>query len=255
MVVDVHSLIKSYKDWLADNITTRETAYAVELTLPILDRDNDYLQLYLKEDKPDVYLLTDAGYTISNLELSGCSLTTEKRRQLLMEAVTGFGITVSDEDDLQTTANDEDFPQKLNNLIQAVLAVDDIAYLTSSNVTTIFINEIKAWLARNKVRYSPNVSLMGKNKIYYSFDILIPASPEAGKPERIIESFGNFDRKQAEALAYRWNEVRYVRDTAQLYVIYNNSRVSKSVQEICSAENIVPVSYTNIESIAQEIRA
>ena len=74
MVADVEKLLQSYKDWMFTQIKTRTVADAVEITLPFLDRDNDYLQVYLLESEPGKYLLTDDGYTISNLELAGCSL-------------------------------------------------------------------------------------------------------------------------------------------------------------------------------------
>ena len=255
MVINIDELLHSYKDWLFDNIETRAIADNIEITLPILDRDNDHLQIYLKEIEPDNYLLTDDGYTISNLELTGCSLDTERRQELLLEAIHGFGVILGDDNELQITATGSTFPQKINNILQAILAVDDLAYLAPSNVNTIFVSEIMNWLKEKKVRYSPRVSLRGKNEIYYSFDILIPASPDNKAPERIIESFGNFDLKQAEALAYRWDKVKSLRKNTKIYIIFNNKRISKKVDAICKAENMMSVPFSEIEKIASEITA
>lgn len=259
----VDTLLHRYKDWLFQNITTRPIADAVEITLPILDRNNDHIQIYVKEFENEIsdgvaihrYLLTDDGYIISDLELAGCSLETEKRQELLLETINGLGVKLGDDNELQVMATESDFSQKFNNLIQAMLAVDDLAYLSTSNATNIFISEIRTWLMNKNVRYSPNVSLRGKNDIYYSFDILIPASADNTIPERIVESFGNFDLKQAEALAYRWGEVRQVRRNAKIYVIFNNKKISKTVGEICRVENIIPVSFAEIECIEKEIVA
>lgn len=252
--MDVSALLRSYQDWMFTQIKTRTVADAVEITLPFIDRDNDYLQVYLLEPEPGEYLLTDDGYTIENLELAGCSLDTEKRQELLLEVINGFGITL-DEKALSVSAHEHNFPQRLNNLVQAILAVDDLAYLTSSNVSRIFLTEVTEWLTRKKVRYSPKVSLLGKNDIHYSFDILIPASPETNTPERIIESFGIFDLKQAEALAYRWGEVRQLRTNTKIYAVFSNKRISKRIQDICDAEDIHAVQFSEIESMGQELTA
>ena len=54
----------------------------VEITAPYLDRNNDYIQIYLKKDE-EGYLLTDGGSTITGLIQEGCSLDTPKRQKLL----------------------------------------------------------------------------------------------------------------------------------------------------------------------------
>lgn len=41
-----------------------------ELTLPYLDRQNDFLQIYLRKDDNDQWILCDDGNTIENLKLS-----------------------------------------------------------------------------------------------------------------------------------------------------------------------------------------
>lgn len=257
MTKDTEKLLRNYRDWMFSKIETRYTANAdtTEITLPILDRNNDYIQIYLKETEPDRYLLTDDGYTISDLELSGCMLNTEKRQKMLKDIVNGFGVKLGDENELTADASSLNFPQKINNLIQAILAVDDLSYLSSPNVNSIFISDIKNWLREKNVRFSPNISLQGKNEIFYSFDILIPASSDNKAPERFIESFGNFSLQQAEALAYRWKEVSCMRSGSMLYVIFKNKSISKKVEDICRAENMRPVRYSEIDSISQEITA
>ena len=254
MVADVEKLLQSYKDWMFTQIKTRTVADAVEITLPFLDRDSDYLQVYLLESEPGEYLLTDDGYTISNLELAGCSLDTEKRQELLLEVLNGFGVSLH-ENELSVSAHEHNFPQRLTNLVQAILAVDDLAYLASSNVSKIFLTEVTDWLSKRKVRYSPKVSLLGKNDIHYSFDILIPASPETKTPERIIESFGIFDLKQAEALAYRWGEVRKLRTNTKIYAVFSNKKISKKIQDICDAEDMNAIQFSDLESKGQELMA
>ena len=77
------------------------------------------------------WVLTDDGYTIADLKLSGCEFTTEKRRRILYSILNGFGIQL-DGDELFTNAMPSNFPQKKHNLIQAMLSINDLFVLADS---------------------------------------------------------------------------------------------------------------------------
>ncbi|MDO5829447.1 MAG: DUF1828 domain-containing protein, partial [Methanocorpusculum sp.] len=119
--------MKRYSDWLFQNTTTREINDTIEITLPYLDRNNDCMQVYLKEREDGKLLLTDAGYTITDLQMAGFALDSERRQTLLQETVDGFAITLTENNELQALTTKEDFPQKLNDLIQAMQETDDLA--------------------------------------------------------------------------------------------------------------------------------
>jgi hypothetical protein len=62
----------------------------VEITTPYLNRHNDSLPIYAREENGG-YILTDDSYTIHDLEASGCNLHTEKWQDLL-KMTNGFGV-------------------------------------------------------------------------------------------------------------------------------------------------------------------
>jgi hypothetical protein len=102
--------------------------YWVEITTPYLDRHNDALQIYVRAENGG-YVLTDDGYTIHDLQASGCNLT-GKRQDLLKMTLSGFGVKLRDEAlEVQSTA--DTFPLKKHSLVQAMLAVNDLFYLAA----------------------------------------------------------------------------------------------------------------------------
>ena len=76
-------LIRSYYDWLKAKTAWREINDWVEITTPYLDRHNDYIQIYLRQQGNE-WVLTDDGYTLADLAQSGCEIDTPRRKALWM---------------------------------------------------------------------------------------------------------------------------------------------------------------------------
>jgi hypothetical protein len=96
----------------------------VEITTHYLDHNNDYIQIYLKNDD-EVYLLTDGGSTITGLIQEGCSLDNPKHQKLLQLTLNGYGITENN-GTLQVRATPDDFALRKHSLLQSILAFNRI---------------------------------------------------------------------------------------------------------------------------------
>jgi len=90
MIEEVRQLLDSYAIWLKEKTDLRAIDKYVEITTPFLDRHNDHIQLYVKKEN-GLFILSDDGYTINDLIISGCDIDTEKRKQLLTQTLNGFG--------------------------------------------------------------------------------------------------------------------------------------------------------------------
>lgn len=254
MRIKIDTLMKHYSDWLFQNTTTREINNAVEITLPYLDRNNDYLQVYLKELNDGKLLLTDAGYTITDLQMTGFTLDSERRQILLQEAVKGNGITHTKTNELQTITTEADFPQKLNDLIDTMQKVDDLSNLAVSTVSRIFTEDIKTWLKERKVRYTPNVDIRGKNGVIFNFKLLIPAGENI--PERFIEPYNSIDLKRVQSIAYKWSQIKDMREgAAKMYILFDKLTSQQRIEDICAAEEMTLIPYTDITAYEAELKA
>ena len=75
-----------------------------------------------------VFVLTDDGYILDDLEQSGCKIDSPKRQALFKTTLNGFGIQMN-EKALEVHASADNFPLRKHNLVQAMLAVNDLFYL------------------------------------------------------------------------------------------------------------------------------
>ena len=128
MIKEVQSLLDQYWIWLKDQTNLHQVGDWVEITTPYLDRHNDHIQIYVKQTN-DEFTLTDGGYTIEDLELSGCEIDNAKRNTLFKMMLSGFGVQMNGKA-LEVKTSKYNFAMQKHNLIQAMLAVNDLFYLT-----------------------------------------------------------------------------------------------------------------------------
>ena len=94
----------------------------------------------------------------------------------------GFGVKLNEEA-LEVHATAENFPLHKHNLIQAMLAVNDLFYLAKPVVESLFYEDVVAWLDANEIRYTPKVKFTGTSGYDHLFDFVIPEIEK--QPERI----------------------------------------------------------------------
>lgn len=250
---DIERLLNDYRAWLKDRTTLRElTNEWVEITTPYLDRHNDALQIYARKHNGG-YLLTDDSYTIHDLESSGCTLNTGKRQDLLKMTLNGFGVKLNREA-LEINASAESFPLRKHNLIQAILAVNDLFYLAKPMVESLFFEDVITWLDANEVRYTPKAKFTGISGYDHLFDFVIPKSRK--EPERMIQAINRPTRETAEAFIYAWSDTRGVRpEDSKAYAVLNDAEqpISGGVMEAFRNYAIQPVLWSARAQVVPEL--
>lgn len=251
---DIRSLLDQYVRWLQDKTTLRQIADWVEITTPYLDRHNDHLQMYAKKSGSG-FLLTDDGYTLNDLELQGCKLDSPKRQSLLKQALNGFGVRQdSGTGALEVTATADNFPQRKHSLVQAMLAVNDLFYLASPSVQSLFYEDVVAWLDLNDVRYTPTVKFSGKSGYDHLFDFVIPKSRK--QPERLVQTINNPSKSEAEALVFKWFDTKETRaPDSRMYAILNDIErpVPSGVIEATRNYGIDSVPWSQRQTVVQAL--
>lgn len=254
MIGEIQGLLDRYLAWLRDRTVLRQIADWVEITTPYLDRHNDYLQIYAKREN-GAYLLTDDGYVIEDLEQSGCTIESVKRQALLLMTLNGFGVKLNDKR-LEVRASAESFALRKHNLVQAMLAVNDLFYLAAPTVASLFYEDVVAWFDANEIRYTPKVKFTGKSGYDHLFDFAIPKSRR--RPERIVRAINRPNRDTAEALAFSWIDTREVRPPdSRAYGLLNDSEhpVPSGVVEALRSYDVSPVIWSDREKVKQELAA
>lgn len=255
MVEDIQRLLDEYTRWLKDKTAIKQVGGDwVEITTPHLDRHNDCLQLYVRQEG-NGYLLTDDGYIIADLVSSGCPLDSPKRQELLKITLAGFGVHL-DGECLLVHATAENFSLKKHNLIQAMLAVNDLFYLASPYVASLFYEDVIHWMDLSDIRYTPKVKFTGRSGYDHMFDFVIPKSRI--RPERIVQTVSNPKKETAEALVFKWFDTRETRaPESRLYAFLNdsNSPVSQSVLDALRNYDLEPVLWSEREQARDALAA
>lgn len=254
MIQEIQRLLDAYHAWLKDKTALRQVEEWVEITTPYLDRHNDYVQIYAKKAN-DGYVLTDDGYTIQDLEDSGFKLESQKRQDLLHMTLNGFGVQLVGKA-LQVHTSPENFALCKHNLLQAILAVNDMFYLAQPMVASLFYEDVVAWLDLHEIRYTPKVKFTGKTGYDHLFDFVIPKSRR--QPERIIQTINRPNRDTAQAVVLAWIDTKEVRPPeSRAYALLNDSEqpVPQGVIDALRSYEVKAVPWSQRESVREELAA
>lgn len=254
MINEVGALLDQYWAWLKDRTTLRQINDWVEITTPYLDRHNDHIQIYAKR-RNGGFLLTDDGYVIQDLAQTGCTLDSPKRQGLLKMTLNGFGVQLKNQA-LEIHASPDNFALRKHNLVQAILSVNDLFYLASPMVTSLFYEDVVAWFDLHNVRYTPKVKFTGKSGYDHLFDFVIPKSRV--QPERILRAVNRPNRDTAQAMAFSWIDTKEVRaPDSRAYAVLNDSEqtVSAAVLDALRNYEVQVVLWSRREEAMEELAA
>lgn len=89
---------------------------------PMLNRDNDLMDVYVSKSPSRGFVISDLGETIGDLELSGFEMTDERMARI--EAIVArYGVSIKD-CELYVEGPKRGIADRMNMLIQAMAAVD-----------------------------------------------------------------------------------------------------------------------------------
>lgn len=247
-------LVNAYIELLRQKISIEDIDGICEITTPFLDRHNDQIQIYVKRSE-NMLILTDDGYTIKDLKLSGFELTTEKRQQTLHSILNGFGVQLHG-DELIVEARPDNFPQKKHDLLQAILAVNDLFVMAAPMVASLFREDVERYLRMHQIRFTPSVKFTGKSGLDHSFDFVIPASQT--KSERILRTISSPNRQNISLLIFSWTEIAEVRaPDSTAYGVLNDTEKEANPDLINALQQyrIRPLQWSRREKYVQELAA
>jgi hypothetical protein len=231
MRTNCQQLIDDYIQWLKRGYLVEEGREHCEITTPFLDRHNDAIQIYV-EEKNGTFVLSDDGYTISDLRSTGFELTTPKRKALLESILNGFGVKCKD-GELFATSTHSDFAQKKHNLVQTILAINDLFALSEPHILSFFREDVRNYLEQHDIQKFQDVKLAGKSGFDHKFDFALPKTRT--KPERVLEAVNVLSRDQAATLAWATTDVKAIRDEPLDVLVFINDVLSPPTPDNLSA--------------------
>lgn len=235
--MDCQQVISDYLKWIKDNtvIKTVEEGKVCSVSTPFLDRHNDHLDIYLiKSD--NTIKLSDNGYTISDLKMSGFEINTPKRESILRTALNGFGVKMSNNDELFVEATSNNIGQKKHYLLQAILAINDMFNLAQETVYSLFKEDVELFFRSNDIFFSKDIKLTGKSGFDHNIDFLIPESKN--KPERLIKTINTPRKDTVLSSIMAFNDINQTRETeTKNFVVYNDVEKEVNTDVIGALDN------------------
>lgn len=225
-------------------ISTGASQYT-QLSTPFLDRHNDHIQLYIKALNDNEFCLTDGGYTIADLMMCGCDITSSpKRCAILTTILNGFGVKQQDEE-IYAITNRANFAQKKHSLIQAILSINDMFFLSKPQVASVFMEDVRQFFDANDISYVPDAQFQGRSGLAHVFPYTIPATRE--RPERFVNAINIVSRDKIDSTLFAWNDIKEFRKPgAHLYVILNDSlkKIKTELKGALSNYGVTPIPWT-----------
>lgn len=178
-----------YFDWLMKEYSFKDLdSNVVEITIPFLDNDFNYIVMYAEFLRNGKIILTDDGLTLDNLKSHGITFTgrTKSKTATLNTITSSLGIEIND-NELSIRTDLNKFPIAKQRLLQAIIQVNDMIVLKDSNVKNIFYEEVEHILHERNVLFSSRPSFAGKEGITVQFDFSIPTP----KKERLVRTISN----------------------------------------------------------------
>ncbi|RIV18828.1 DUF1829 domain-containing protein [Alicyclobacillaceae bacterium I2511] len=249
-------LQQMYLDWLKERVKYRDIHDAIEITTPLLDHHNDFMQIYVTKHGSSLRL-SDAGYIMNDLDMSGIDIDSSLRRKEILQVILNrYGVSISANDELFVDTSVEMFPQRKHMLLQAMMAVNDMFMTSRTNVSSIFLEEVENFFIKNEVVYVQNINFTGRSGLTHSFDFVLPKMKS--KPERVVQTFNNPTRQNAEVLLFAWNDTRGTRQAdTQLYAILNDAdrKVSPDVLSALGQYEVKDILWTKREKHLMDLIA
>jgi hypothetical protein len=240
--MDINKYINDYVDWLKNEITFTKIGEYYEITTPYLDSNNDYIQIYVKQENQTIFF-SDDSYTLNTLKSNGLQLT-KARKQQLDNILMQFGVEIKGSELISKSGSNE-FPVKKHMFIQAILHVSDM-YLTSrTKAVSYFIDDIQSYFADNDIYYTDNAKFTGKSGFTHNYDFVFQRTKN--KPERLCLAINNPTKQNMGNTIFAWNDTKLTRkkDSSLIVILNDNNPIPDGVLDGFSAYDINAVKWSN----------
>jgi hypothetical protein len=214
---EINKLVEDYYGFLKGHtsvITNTGTPWSVIYT-PFLGLFNDTIELYIKNQE-DKIRISDDGVTFKNLERIGTQINrSQKRKDIVNGILINYGINLTDTNELVTDANREDFSQKKHNIISAISEINDMYMLSQHTVSSVFKEDVKAYLDEQEIIYTPQFISKGSTGLEFTFDFQIAYKDK----EIVVKSFNNINKINLTHFLFSWDDIRSFREAVTQKVV------------------------------------
>jgi len=217
--------IKEYTDWIKANSAQRFVNGYTEIMTPFLDIHNDLIQFYVQKSG-DEYYFTDDGYTLTDIEMNGVNLSSQRRKELVSELADLLNVKIENGAITAKANSPVIVAQTIHKMIQAILKFGDMFYLATPQTRNLFMDDVKYYFDSNDVRFTSSPMFSGRSGLPQRFDFVIPKSKK--EPERMITTINRPSRQSVQSAIFAWNDIKDSRKEETISYLILNTNAKKS---------------------------
>ncbi|MBB6497316.1 DUF1828 domain-containing protein [Methanococcus maripaludis] len=215
--------IENYIGWLTEKTECEKFENELEISLPFLDRHNDYLEFKLIKES-DKLVLTDDGYYISDLFMSGLEFDTERKLNILYKTVQRFGAEkIGSEIRIET--DKENLGESIHEMIQTLLQIDSLYLINQPKENHMFVNDVLAYFDEKEIPYILPKNHDLKAILSKKIDFILP---KYNKKETFVKTVGTPNHSQISTAIFNFEDIK---KTGDLTKDYGNLLILKDVDE------------------------
>lgn len=206
---ELSKILDDYYNWLRSktHIIEDEQTDWTAIATPFTGIFNDGIEIYCKR-KNGKWILSDGGETINLLEESGVSISrSPKKKQFVDGIVKNYGVNES-KGEFYVEANIENFLQKKHYLLQAILELHDLEYLSEKTVRSLFKEDVENHLNEKRIIHVRDVKFAGYNGLDYHFDFHFPKFDK----EIVLKASEQLRQSTISSFVYSWQNVKKLRE-------------------------------------------
>ncbi len=232
----------SYLNWVKTNtVETHLPNGWTEIATPFMDRHNDGLVIFTKEERGEV-TLSDDGYIIRDMELYDISVG--RRMKAIQNFFRGYGVTVTDDKELQIKTTMQAYPVKQHLLLQAMMSASDMFVPSSQKKGVIFLDEVVHFFEKNDIFYTPDAQFQGKSGYIHKVDFIIPKGKK--KPERFVYAINTPRKNNVTAVLFMWEDIQKNRtvENKMIAMLNDENRIADDAIEAFSNYAATPIHWS-----------
>jgi hypothetical protein len=241
-------LLNAYFNWFKDNFIVNEN----EIITPFIDCHNDLIHISCRVEGEKI-LLSDNGYTISNLLISGFSFT-EGRSRIFETVIESNNVIIDEGDIIKASTSIDDFPMVFHTYINALREIDNLTILGQQNIKGLFREDVEKFFRSKEINFKKNIRRIGKSGLDHYFDFQIDKSTK--QKERIIRVLGSVDTKSVQSLLFSWNDINFSDEIRMITILNDNVRkVNNKVVNAFRNYNVIPVLWGDRNNVVDLLSA
>lgn len=246
------SWVEEYLDWLKEQYQISDLGNSEEIITPFVNSIGDNITIYVSPNEDGSITLTDDFDTIGDLTMMGVNLSLPSRKVYLNNIINEYGIHNVD-GELFVVGSKGDFPMMKQNLVQAIIHIDDLLMTRKENVTSIFKEEVYSYFDENDFGGLKTYRPFGSSGNSYLIDYTIPKREH--RPYRFINFTNSSSFASIATTGAMYGDIssgtEYNVKNSEFILIYNSEIASPSQKGFNIAErfNLKLIPWNNKHEI------